>query len=308
MEGARTISTCRRNVEDRLRSCKTVSRGDHIYERYRGCKSPPPSPAPLESSQVDHYARCSRNFVFPSAIPGSVFRATACAGGNSQHTSAVPWSATIYIRLCAELPNGISKPEVERYSPVCWFIAIINTRIILRDTAVKTDVKIRFQYCRLRQIQVRAMIDDHNPIANPLNPRRRALNKKQPEKSGRVFVYYMLTIRSLVIKLLRARTSTRNGRFYAAVSVELAVLSVIHAVRAAREEWFYNASKIPEFHSIVGLIRTQNGNTRIELCSRMSFRPSNFRNWNVIKCRNRPTLPKYSALCFALIIFYPLLL
>lgn len=56
------------NIEDRLRSCKTASRSDHICERYRGCKSPRRA---SESSQVDHYARCSRNFVFP--IPGAHF-------------------------------------------------------------------------------------------------------------------------------------------------------------------------------------------------------------------------------------------
>jgi len=50
------------HVETWRTGCETISRGDHICERYRGCKSPRRA---SESSQVDHYARCSRNFVFP---------------------------------------------------------------------------------------------------------------------------------------------------------------------------------------------------------------------------------------------------
>lgn len=92
------------NVEDRLRSCKTVSRGDHICERYRGCKSPRRA---SESSQVDHYARCSRNFVFP--IPGAHFVLRRAGETRSIHRwfPGVP----LYTFDCAELPNGISRPK-----------------------------------------------------------------------------------------------------------------------------------------------------------------------------------------------------
>jgi len=97
-----------RNIEDRLRSCKTISRGDHICERYHDCKSPRRA---SESSQVDHYARCSRNFVFPfRSTPGAhfVLRRARETRGIHRRFPGVP----LYTFDCAtELPNGISSSK-----------------------------------------------------------------------------------------------------------------------------------------------------------------------------------------------------
>lgn len=136
------------NVKDRSHSWKTISEDDYICEDCCYCKSPR---CASKSSQVDHYARCSRNFVFPSNIPGAHFVLRRAGETHSIHRwfPGVP----LYTSDYAKLPNGISSSEVEHYSPVCWFIAIINIRIILHDTYdLKTDVKIRFQYCCLKQI------------------------------------------------------------------------------------------------------------------------------------------------------------
>lgn len=141
---------------------------------------------------------------------------------------------------------------------------------------------------RSRQIQVRvAMIDGGNPIAYPLNPRRRRV--KNPA------VHFLALV--LTIRIARASDGKPFSRERPTMPILAVVLDEPGDVFSRDTEWFYNAPQAREFHLTVGLTRSQNGNTWIQLCSRMSFRLSNFRNWNVIKCWNRQTLELfYSAL------------